>query len=391
MSTSLVEAPTEYERIIGRVRGDSPGPTLIALGGIHGNEHSGIRAAKQVLDRLERERPPLRGELIALAGNRQALDRNTRYIVKDLNRQWTDEKLLALFTDDGRSGAPEDAEQRELYSALCELAGEANGPVIFLDLHTSSADGPPFSTIGDTLRNRAFAMRFPVPMILGLEEQVDGALLEYMNNQGRVTMGVEAGHHDRESSVEHHEAMLWLALIAARMLRPEDLPDAEQFRDRLREATRDLPRIIEVRHRHAVRPGDGFRMEPGFTNFQPLTRGQLLARDRNGEIRAPESGRILLPLYQGQGDDGFFIGREVRPFWLELSALLRRLRLDSVVHLLPGVRRHPELRDALVVNTAIARIYPLEVFHLLGYRKRRRDGRRLIVSRRRFDLQPLET
>lgn len=47
-------------------------------------------------------------------------------------------------------------------------------------------------------------------------------------------------------------------------------------------------------------------MEPGFTNFQPVVRAQLLARDRHGDIRAVENGYVLMPLYQSQGTDGFF-------------------------------------------------------------------------------------
>jgi hypothetical protein len=35
----------------------------------------------------------------------------------------------------------------------------------------------------------------------------------------------------------------------------------------------------------------------------------------------------------------------------------------------------------------IARFFPLEVFHLLGYRKRRRRGPYLIVSRRREEFE----
>ena len=53
-------------------------------------------------------------------------------------------------------------------------------------------------------------------------------------------------------------------------------------------------------------------MEPGFANIQPVARGQLLARDRRGEIRAPEDCLVVMPLYQGLGDDGFFLGRDLR-------------------------------------------------------------------------------
>jgi succinylglutamate desuccinylase len=128
-------------------------------------------------------------------------------------------------------------------------------------------------------------------------------------------------------------------------------------------------------------------MEPGFTNFQPVRRGQTLAHDRRGEIAAPETGLVLLPLYQALGDDGFFLGREVRKLWLSLSALLRRLKIGNYMHLLPGVRRDPLNEHFLIVDTRIARVLPLHIFHLLGFRRRRWIGRHLIVSRRAYDLE----
>lgn len=62
---------------------------------------------------------------------------------------------------------------------------------------------------------------------------------------------------------------------------------------------------MEVRHRHPIVPDDEFRMGEGFRTFQNIVAGQLLAHDRRGEVHASESGRILLPLYQGLGSDGF--------------------------------------------------------------------------------------
>ena len=50
-------------------------------------------------------------------------------------------------------------------------------------------------------------------------------------------------------------------------------------------------------------------MEPGFANLAPARAGQLLARDRGGEIRAPHDGVVILPLYQALGSDGYFWGR----------------------------------------------------------------------------------
>jgi succinylglutamate desuccinylase len=373
--------------MLGRKSGD--GPTLVALAGIHGNETAGVRAAERVLAWLERERPPLYGEIVFLAGNLPALQRNSRFIDLDLNRQWTPDKLAAVVAAEQRADEPvEHGQQRELLATLRGVVESAHGQLYFVDLHSSSADGPPFVTIGDTLRNRQFAQELPLPLILGLEEQVDGALLELLNNRGFITMGVEAGLHDAPASIDRHEAVLWLTIVAAGILREEHAPDLAPLRELLREASRGVPPVIEVHHRHVISNGDEFRMQPGYLNFQRVNEGELLAHDRQGPIHSPADGLILLPLYQGQGDDGFFVSREVASFWLRVSALLRRSRLNRLMRFLPGVRRDPNNPEVLIVDTRVVRVYPLEIFHLSGFRKVRQNGSVLTVTRRRYDLDP---
>jgi len=388
-STVTQTPPTKLERVLGRVAGDPAGPTVVVMTGIHGNEPSGAAAAQRVLDRLRAQHIEIHGEVVVLAGNLEAQRQGARYIDNDLNRHWTPAGAARVRSTERTPDEPaEEQERRELLEVLSGLVAEARGQVYFLDLHTSSADGAPFLTVGDTLRNRSFAMHLPLPLMLGLEEQVDGSLLEFLNNYGFVTLGVEAGQHDCPLSIDRHEAVLWLAMIAAGVLDAGQVGERQRYRRMLREASRGTPRVMEVRYRHPIDENSDFRMEPGFKSFQQIEKGALLAHDRNGPVLAPQSGQLLLPLYQGKGDDGFFISREVRLFWLRVSALLRRLYLDALIGLLPGVRRHPDDGEVLVVSTRIARAYPLEIFHLFGYRKLRRIGSALVVSRRRYDLTP---
>jgi succinylglutamate desuccinylase len=361
---------------------------VVCAGAVHGNEWSGVAALQRVLTALAERNTPLRGELVALAGNLSAIVQDRRYLTHDLNRHWLAGNIERVSATPVEELADEDLELRELLDVLHAVFARARGQVYFLDLHTSSADGDPFVCIGDTLRNRAFAEGFCVPIILGLEEQIDGSLLEYVNNLGHITVGVEAGQHRAESSVEHHESFTWLALVNAGLMAANDVPGLDEHRERLRRASHHLSGFMDVRHRHPIFLEDQFRMEEGFANFQHIDAGQLLARDRHGEIRAVEDGRILLPLYQGLGSDGFFIARELNTFWLRLSAALRWLKLDAFVHWLPGVQRHPTRDATLIIRTDLARWFALEVFHLLGYRKRRAEEGLLLVSRRRFDHRP---
>ena len=389
ISTAKLKPDSQFAKpaahLIASIRGSLPGPTLIILGGIHGNEPAGVLAADRVWLRMQKRKSVLRGEVLLLRGNTRALEQKVRYIDADLNRQWTAENLRAAELERGAPDVSELLEQRELLSVIREAINRARGEIYFVDLHTTSAHGLPFATVGDTLRNRRFALTFPVTIVLGLEEQIDGTLLEYVNNLGAITMGFEAGQHEAITSVDHHEALIWNATASTGNFHPADLPELDQSQSLLKRVSGGM-KVVEVRHRHTILPEDRFKMEPGFMNFQAVRRGKLLARDRKGEIKASETGMILMPLYQALGNDGFFLVREVKRFWLTLSAMLRKLKVGHYVHLLPGVRRDSLNENFLIINTRIARVLPLQVFHLLGFRRLRWTDKYLVVSRRAYDL-----
>jgi hypothetical protein len=296
---------------------------VLVIAGMHGNEPAGLNAAGRMLARLDAGAALTRGELVVLAGNRGALARGVRFVQRDLNRQWSVERLETLQSDAANPAValgPEDREQLELQGAIDPVLAEARGPVYVVDLHTTSAEGIPFAMIGDRLRHRSFALEFPLPLLLGLLGQIGGTLLEYLSGRGCVTIGVEGGQHEAERSVTHHEAVLWIALTAAGLV-PAGFPnDLSAQRDRLVRAARDLPHALRVHHRHAIVPADHFVMQPGFANLQRVPRGTLLARDVHGEIKAKRDGVLVMPLYQKMGDDGFFLGREIPAPLFKLGA-----------------------------------------------------------------------
>ncbi len=369
------------ERSVGALRGAERGPTLIVVGGVHGNEPAGVIAARRVLKRLREDDAGLRGELVVYAGNVGALRAKRRYLAKDLNRVWSDDRLAALRRKPEGELDPEDREQLELLGLVEDAMARARGDVHFMDLHTTSAKGIPFVLFGDTLRQRRFGFSFPLPVILGLEEQVDGVLSGYFTQRGCVSVGIEGGQHDDPASIDNLEACLWVALVASGLLDRERVPEHDAARRLLESRRGALPPVMEVTARHAITPEDEFRMTPGFANLDRARAGQLLARDRRGEIRAKEDGMVILPLYQGLGSDGFFWGRPMSQARLTLAERVRRLRLDRLLPLLPGVRRDPSHPDRLRASTRIARLYPLEVFHVFGYRRITEDGSELIVAR----------
>jgi len=288
-------------------RGAAPGPMLVTLGGIHGNEPAGLAAITRVhaaaghaLDK---------GDWIALAGNRTALARGVRYVDRDLNRSWNTDALARLSCDapEALDAAVEDDEQRALWDALRAAFRAARGPVHFLDLHTTSAEGFPFVVAGNDPGSRTLAARFGPPVFLGLMDQLGEALVPFLARHGVTGVAIEGGQNDSPASVDRLAAAIVIELVELGL--GEDEERAACARTLLAEARGSLPHAIEIVERHHVEPFDGFRMEPGFANIQAVRAGTLLARDHSGEIRAREDGLVVMPLYQGQGEDGFFLGR----------------------------------------------------------------------------------
>lgn len=376
---------TDLPREMGRCVGRQPGPTLICLGGLHGNEPAGVLGIQRVLASLGSRSEALRGELVGLVGNRMALAVGRRFIDHDLNRAWNPERLARLLRSPGPREA-EDREQLELDATLQTLVDEAPGRVYLLDLHTFSGPGSAFAILDDTLPNRELAMDFPVPLVLGLEEELSGTLASHLTAQGVTVLGFESGRHEDAGSVDRAEAAVWLALDSCGLLEGESRTAARQARTVLESQSESSVGIVEVLYRHPIDSRNGFSMMPGFESFQSVVEGQLLGKAVDGAILAPRPGMLLMPLYQDQGEDGFFLVREIRPVWLPISATLRSWRMERFLHWLPGISRHPDRPDTFIVDRRLARFFALRLFHLLGFRREGKDGVRLVMTRRQ-DLQ----
>ncbi|MDH3524838.1 MAG: succinylglutamate desuccinylase/aspartoacylase family protein [Acidobacteriota bacterium] len=391
MSTSLQQPAADLQparaqdfrepRIVGDCGSAADGPTLLVVAGLHGNEPAGVRGLERIFDRLRADGCMPRGRLVGLAGNRAALEIGQRFIDQDLNRVWVAERLADL-RGGGERMTTEDREMAELDAIFARVLAEARGLPFLLDVHTTSGPGPAFSVLHDTLLNRRFGRALPIPIVLGLEEELNGTLTDYFTELGAVALSVEAGQHDDPRSVDRAEAALWIAMDVAGLLPEPYAPELESARALLEVEGRGLPEAVEIRYRHDISRTPGFRMMPGFRSFQAVADGQPIATDGTGTVASPQPGLLIMPLYQRLGDDGFFLARPVRPMWLDLSTVLRRLQLERWLTRLPGIRAVPGRPGTYVVNRHIALWGPRRLFHLLGYRRRDHSPSHLVMERR---------
>lgn len=305
---------TEYDhRLIGEIHGSEDGPIIIALAGIHGNEPTGIDAIEHVLEKLYPVKDRFKGSLIGLKGNLQALETHQRYVEEDMNRIWHTSIL-----DKIRRTPIEDLitlerkEVKELLNILDPLILDEtlNRQIVFADFHTFSADTGLFAITPRKEENIKLLGQLKVPLIFGIENALYGTALKYFQMIGHIGFGFEAGKHFSEEAELNASAGLLCMLVGAGCIPASLIKDYPSYHDYLGRQTAPLPHKVEFQYKHIIEPGDAFRMKPGYRNFDRVKKGDWLAEDRHGKIMAQKDGFILMPLYQEQGEDGFYIVTE---------------------------------------------------------------------------------
>ncbi len=308
-----------YKRVLAKHVGSERGPMLVCVGGMHGNETAGAEAIELMGKMLDVEpitnpQFAFSGLFLGIAGNLQALREGVRYIERDLNRQWHDEQVERIL----RSRRKDlHAEEREIFDIIKTIRREVRSykptHIIVLDLHTTTAYGGIFTIASDDFRSIRIGVELHVPVITGMLKGIQGTSLHYFNKNklGADTTCIvfESGQHNEQLSVNRAIAGITNVMSIIGCINAEDVEN--QHEQLLIEYARQLPMVAEHVITHSIKPGDQFVMQPGYKNFQPIERGEILAYDRHGAIQAPIDGLILMPLYQKQGDDGFFIVREV--------------------------------------------------------------------------------
>jgi len=305
----------DTERIIGRHTGQTKGPLLICIGGIHGNEPAGIQALDILfkLIEIEPETNPeftFKGRLLGLRGNTKAIRQSTRYLERDLNRLLTPENVQRAKAAAREKLRPEEQEMLELITTIEEEVAEYQPDrVIVLDLHTTTAFGGIFSIATDEPESERIAVELHAPVIKGMMAGIQGTTLHYFNKENlgvdTVTVVFESGQHEETLSVNRAIAAIINCMRTVGCVRAEDVENRHDAL--LIEYSKGLPKVLNLLYCHEITEKDKFKMMPGYKNFQTVKEGELLAHDKEGPIYAQSDGFILMPLYQPQGEDGFFL------------------------------------------------------------------------------------
>jgi uncharacterized protein len=297
-----------------------PGPRLIVLGAVHGNERCGTQAIAQVLDALAAGTLAIERGVLTLVPitNPLAYRQGTRQGERNLNRR------LRIST------APVDFEDR-LANALCPLLDAHD---VLLDLHSFHTPGQPFAMLGPqdnagTLEpfqrqreeERLVAHLGPRQIVEGwmdayargvrrrqarhgqlapdlLEVDYGVGTSEYMRSRGGYGVTLECGQHDDPAAVgvAYRAIRQTLALLGLVDFAPE--PATTDFQ---------LLRLVDVVDRE--HPDDTFTQP--WTSFAPVTAGQPIGQRHDGRrVDAPDDGFVVFPNPAAQpGNEWFYFAQ----------------------------------------------------------------------------------
>lgn len=309
-------------RVIGERIGNQHGPLMIIFAQIHGNEPAGYKAVTELFKAIDTEyqnNPKFEfcGRIVALQGNMKAAKKNVRYIGKDLNRSWLPEDVKRIqATININELEPEDQEIKENLSLINYYINlYAPLRVVVLDLHTTTAHGGIFTIPAPSEEARRIALDMHAPVLHGFLDGLQGTTLHYFSKENFdldiTAVCFEAGQHQSEDSHKHAVSAIIKCFKSIGGFYAKDI---ESKHDQLLEARSvGLPLEAQLVYVHSIQSGDQFRMTATkiYNNFDPIHKGDILAYDKYGAIEAPYDGLILMPLYQKQGNDGFFVIQEI--------------------------------------------------------------------------------
>ena len=288
----------------------TPGPRLIVLGGVHGDETCGTEGIDRVLAELDGSTLRLqRGQLTLVpVANPLARQRFKREGERNLNRQ---------FQPTPAGATPADYEAR-VTDVLCPLLAAHD---VLLDLHSFQSAGEAFAMIGprdNTAALEPFARAFEegqLALHLGTSRVVEGWLdiyaasisrrgqplteealafgrgtNEFMRSQGGYGVTLECGQHrDPAAPVVAYRAIL-AALDLLGMTTTDGQPADKPVQPVVRQP--ELLRLRSVTDRHDA--GDKFVRD--WVSFDTLRAGEQIGTRHDGALVLAEGdGFIVFP------------------------------------------------------------------------------------------------
>jgi uncharacterized protein len=252
----------EYETKV--IRGESPGPISIILGGVHGDETCGV----DIVMLLQRNLYIEKGTVYLCIGNPRAVEQNRRYTEQNLNRMF---RPATEYSAEVRSSY-EFQRAQELKAVL--LKGDA-----LLDLHASPTLGSPFFAICEE-NAMGIVSQMPLAKVAsGFNAVEPGGTDYFMSSNDRIGVCVECGYQGDPTTRERASQVVDSFLKTRGHI---DGPVSLQ-------ASQEYFRLYRIYYSKS----DTFRLAKSFFDFEFLAKGSLLGVDGNEKVVVDSDSYVL--------------------------------------------------------------------------------------------------
>jgi succinylglutamate desuccinylase len=296
----------QNEHLIQALENTKSPEKLIVIGGMHGNEKSGIEAIERVVEKLKSKPGKISGNIYFVRGNLPALRMDERFVETDLNRIWDDR----FIHDSGTYQGPDFNQLREIHALIEKICPDSFENCTLLDLHTFSADDGIFCIPAGNHESIELARYYGIPLIEKLSRALPETALNYYGNKGMRSVVFEGGKHNTPEATYNLEAALWLTMEFLGIVNKKDFPVVENFRKHLLKISENYPHHLELIYHHKLTDYKNYKMNRGYYNFKKIKARETVALQNKKPVQSPYGGFMLMPLYQKKGSDGFFIVQE---------------------------------------------------------------------------------
>lgn len=306
----------------------NPGPSLLLLGAVHGNEKCGTRALEHLIELFDNGTVKLSNGKVTIIPicNPKAYAQNERFVERNLNRRLFPKAEPKVYED-------------FLDPILCPHLEQTD---YLLDLHSYASRGGAFAFLGgqdaeETAFAQSLGAKFFVFGWQNAYKDVDAAktkpedpnqhlesmgTTEFARAKGAKAITLECGHHHnadapRIALIAALRAMKALGLLDTEALpthipgfTPEDA-DAIAFQAELQSATPASEQTCIKMSKVYYKTSPGNFAKP-WQHLDPVTQGDVLATFEDGStVTADLTGYMILPKENSAvGGEWFYLGEQ---------------------------------------------------------------------------------
>lgn len=250
-----------------------PGPTLLVLGGVHGDETCGIEVVRAILTKTFAPVVP-RGKLIVALANPFAIARGKRFVRCNMNRAFLP-GVVCECDECGRA------------RTLKVLLDQAD---VLLDIHASyTPASEPFLICEQNALPYVGAM--PIGKVcFGFDDVQPGGTDYYVNARGKVGMCLECGYLADPRSTD-----IAFGCLSALLAALGEVPASDAIRP---------PPFFRAAFQYVSR--ENFVLRAPLADFEGVAADQLLGTDGGSDVRSPRDGAVLFAVDRaGAGEESF--------------------------------------------------------------------------------------